>query len=94
MNKALQTASAAPEQPQRDDQRPTRLSECGDTLGVWEVTGVLGISDRQLRTMRAHGVFPEPLPGLGCRWGKAVVQRFIDGAAAVGLGAKRYAGSR
>lgn len=89
MNKGLEPSPSPAHQADRGNHAPTRLSECGDTVGIAEVCGVLGISARELHRLRQHGVFPEPL--VCKRWSKAVVQRFIDGTS-VSRGPERHAG--
>lgn len=58
-----------------------RLSDYGDTVGIKDICAVLGISSRELRRLRAHGAFVEPIPHLPRRWKTENVQRFIDGQA-------------
>lgn len=56
-----------------------RLSDCGDTLSIAELCGVLGISQRHYYQLKAHGITLVPtLPYLH-RFSKATVQAFLDG---------------
>lgn len=96
MKQTFEPTPAPTHQPQGHDQPPTRLSECGDTLGIREVCGVLGISARELRRLRQHGAFVEPVPHLHRRWTKQAIQRFMDGQArpTIRFGNQQRAGSR
>lgn len=79
MKQARVDTSVEPQQADRAQQIPTRLAECGDTVGIREICGVLGISPRELLRLRTHGLFPPPIPGLAHRWPTAIVQKFIEG---------------
>lgn len=58
---------------------PRRLAECGDTLSILDVCGVLGISEREFRRRRQHSAFPiQALPHLPNRFSKASVERFLN----------------
>lgn len=61
-------------------QRPLRLAECGDTVGVREYCAALGISERQFYRWKQHGVLPvKPLKlrGSVIRFSTEAVRAFV-----------------
>lgn len=59
-----------------------RLTDCGDTLSIAEICGVLGMSQREFYRRRAHGAFPiQPLRGMPNRFSKTAVQKYLDQSA-------------
>lgn len=79
MSETLEMASAPAEQAKRHQHRSLRLSECGDTLSIAELCGVLGISRVEYYRMKSHRTLPvKPLAGLRFRFSKAQVQRYLE----------------
>ena len=79
MNKALEAATAQPEQADRRADAPLRLSECGDTLTVTELCRVLQISRSHYYELTRHRAFPiKAIAALGvARYSKAAVEAFL-----------------
>lgn len=79
MTQRRQSSSVKPQQPERAEYVPTRLAECGDTLGIRELCGVLGISDRELRRRRQHGAFAlQGLPDFPNRFSRSAVEAYLN----------------
>lgn len=79
MNKAPEPVRAPAEQTSRRQHRALRLEECGDTLGVVELCGVLGIGRSEFYRMKAHRCLPvKPLPQMRNRFSAIQVRRFLE----------------
>jgi hypothetical protein len=86
MNQPLQAPDAPAEQPLRNQDRVTRLDQCGDVLSITELASVIGLSVRSIDAQERAGTFPIRRIDYGLvgrkhlprKYAKVAVQRFFE----------------